>query len=81
MGIFEAAVVFVVGWWIVFLPSLSAGGVSQSEMGDVAPGTEPGAPQVFLLKRKILYATIGAALITALVWLGVTYYQAGDRAG
>lgn len=81
MGIFEAAVVFVIGWWIVFLPSLSAGGTSQSEVGDVAPGTEPGAPQVFRLKRKILYATIGAALITSLVWLGVSYYQPGGVAG
>ena len=31
MGIFEAFVVFFMSWWVIFLPTLSAGTRSQHE--------------------------------------------------
>jgi len=69
MGIFEAIVVFVGAWWLVFLPILSAGTRSQHEADSVSPGTERAAPERIAFLPKILIATAGAAAITFLVWL------------
>lgn len=61
----QALIVFFVSWWLVFLPALSVGIQNHSESGeDVAPGSEAGAPVVPMLKKKALWATIGAAIIT-----------------
>jgi predicted secreted protein len=68
MGIFEAVVVFVCSWWLVFLPTLSAGTRSQHESGTTIPGSERGAPERISWRPKIIIATAGAALITLLVW-------------
>jgi predicted secreted protein len=73
MGVFEVIVVFVISWWVVFLPSLSAGTRSQHEAGTVSPGSERGAPEKIAWKPKILIATGGAALITLLVWLTLRF--------
>ena len=72
MGIFEAAVVFVIAWWLFFLPSLSAGGTSQIDTGEIVPGSEPGAPTRWNIRNKLLFATIGALIITVLVWVTIT---------
>jgi predicted secreted protein len=69
MGIFEGIVVFIVAWWLVFLPILSAGTRSQHEANAVSPGTERGAPEGIRFLPKILFAAGGAAGITFLVWL------------
>lgn len=71
MGIFEGIVVFVISWWLVFLPSLSAGTRSQHEADDVIPGTERAAPVAISFRNKLLIATGGAALITFLLWLAI----------
>jgi predicted secreted protein len=73
MGVFEAIVVFVISWWVVFLPTLSAGTRSQHEVGAVSPGSERGAPEKIGWKPKILVATAGATLITLLVWLALRF--------
>lgn len=72
MGIFEAGVVFIIAWWLFFLPSLSAGGRSQVESGEVVPGSEPGAPTHWNIRNKLLFATAGALVITALVWVTIS---------
>jgi predicted secreted protein len=63
MGIFEAFVVFFMSWWVIFLPTLSA--------GTVIPGTEGGAPVAVRWRWKIAIATGGAALVTFLLWLAL----------
>jgi predicted secreted protein len=68
MGVFEVIVVFVCSWWLVFLPTLSAGTRSQHEAGDIIPGSERGAPERISWRPKIIIATAGATLITVLVW-------------
>jgi len=47
---------------------------SQHEAGDVAPGTDPGAPAVPKLKQKLVLTTIVAALAFAL-WDVVYSYR------
>jgi predicted secreted protein len=69
MGIFEAIVVFVCSWWLIFLPILSAGTRSQHETGEVIPGTERSAPVSISWRRKLTIATAGAVACTFLVWL------------
>ncbi len=71
MGIFEAGVTFVLVWWVVFLPSLSAGTQSQHEAGDVIPGTERGAPVRTSLAPKLLLATGVAAGVTLALWVSI----------
>lgn len=69
MGVFEIIVVFVMGWWLVLLPTLSMGQRSQAEAGEIVPGSERGAPESVPFLKKAVIATVGAALITFAVWL------------
>jgi predicted secreted protein len=69
MGPFEVVVVFVCSWWVVFLPTLSAGTRSQQEAGDVVRGSDRGAPERISWRPKLIIATAGATAITLLVWL------------
>ncbi len=73
MGVFEIIVVFTCSWWLVFLPTLSAGTRSQHEAGIVSPGSERAAPEKVDWKPKLLIATGGAAAITALVWVALNF--------
>jgi predicted secreted protein len=71
VGVFEAIVVFVITWWLVFLPILSAGTRSQAEAGDVAEGTDPAAPVAAGLPGKALIATSVAGVVTLLAFVGM----------
>jgi len=63
----QALIVFSIAWWLVFLPSLSIGIEAQNESGEeMIEGTEAGAPVAPMLRKKALWATIGAAVITVL---------------
>ena len=62
-------VVFVVSWWMVLLAVLPVGVRSQHEDYDPTDGTDPGAPQNAELKKKAIWATIGATGITIVVFL------------
>jgi predicted secreted protein len=73
MGIVEVIVVFFITWWVVFLPTLSAGTRSQHEAGTIVPGSERGAPERISWTPKFLIATGGAAAITLLVWMTLTF--------
>ncbi|MBI1338702.1 DUF1467 family protein [bacterium] len=73
MSVFGVVMVFLVSWWVVFLPILSLGNRSQVEDGVVAPGSERGAPVDPRLARKALYTTAAAALITLLLWGVLTF--------
>jgi predicted secreted protein len=71
MGVLESFVVFVISWWIVFLPTLSAGTRSQHEADSVSPGTDRAAPVKNAWLPKIVVATAGAVAITFLIWLAL----------
>jgi predicted secreted protein len=73
MGVLEVFVVFVISWWIVFLPTLSAGTRSQHEAGAVSPGTDRAAPEKIKWTPKIIIATAGAAAITLMLWLALRF--------
>ena len=71
MGIFEAIVVYTGAWWLIFLPTLSAGQTSQKEAGDIVAGSEGGAPVKIGWRSKLLIPTIGAAVVSFLLWLAL----------
>jgi predicted secreted protein len=66
------AVYFVI-WWLVLFLTLPFGIRSQHEDGDSAPGTDPGAPILARMGRKLLMTTLISAVIFAVaMW---AYYQ------
>lgn len=71
MQIGSILAVFFVVWWLCFVAVLPIGTHSQHELGDVVPGTEPGAPAVPRLLRKVVTATLLAAVVTPLLLWGV----------
>ncbi len=73
MNLPQAVIVFAVCWWLVFLPALSVGVRGQHETGEVVPGTEEGAPVAPMLRKKAVWATIGAALLTGLAAIAIPF--------
>jgi predicted secreted protein len=69
-----AAAVFFLIWWITLFAVLPWGVRSQHESDDVVPGTDPGAPLVPRLGRKLVWTT----LITCVVF-GVVYAVYTDQ--
>ncbi len=58
------AIYFVI-WWIALFLTLPFGVRSQHEDGEGAPGTDPGAPVVTRMGRKLIWTTIISAVIFA----------------
>ncbi len=65
MSIFTALAIYFVIWWLVLFAVLPWGVRSQDESGEVSPGTDPGAPTLPNLKRKIAWTTIVATAVLA----------------
>ena len=60
-----AFAVFFLIWWVVLFAVLPWGIRSQHEAGAMVPGTDPGAPAIPNLLRKLLWTTIVSAIIFA----------------
>jgi len=61
------AIYFII-WWVVLFAVLPWGVRSQHEAGAIEPGTEPGAPSVHLVWKKLLWTTIVASIVFALAY-------------
>ncbi|HEY0218687.1 MAG TPA: DUF1467 family protein [Afipia sp.] len=61
------AIYFVV-WWIVLFAVLPFGIQSQQEGGESAAGTDPGAPIVPGMGRKLLWTTVISAILFGIAW-------------
>ena len=73
-----AAIYFIV-WWLVFFAVLPWGIRSQREHGEIAPGTDPGAPAVHGLKAKLVWTTVASGIVFGLFyWAYVTKAVAFD---
>ena len=58
-----ALAAFFLIWWVSLFAVLPWGVRSQHESGEMAPGTDPGAPANFRLGRKLLWTTVLALVI------------------
>jgi predicted secreted protein len=71
------AIYFVI-WWVTLFLTLPFGVRSQHEEGqeggEIAPGTDPGAPVATQMGRKLIWTTVISAVIFA---LGMLAYRAG----
>lgn len=68
-----ALAVYFVLWWVVLFVTLPFGVRSQHEDGDGPPGTDPGAPILARMGRKLLMTTLISGVIFAIaMW---AYYQ------
>ena len=57
-NISTAFAIYFVLWWIALFLTLPFGVRSQHEDGDGAPGTDPGAPVVTRMGRKLIWTTL-----------------------
>lgn len=65
MNIATVLLVFVISWWMIFFAALPIGVRAQSEdEQEVTKGTVPSAPSNPNLKKKALYTTLIAGLVT-----------------
>ena len=69
-----ALAIYFVLWWIVLFVTLPFGVRSQHEDGEGAPGTDPGAPVMARMGRKLIWTTVISAAIYAVAILA---YNAG----
>ena len=73
MSLTTAIAVYFVIWWVVLFAVLPWGVRSQQEAGATAPGTDPGAPVIPKLVRKLIWTTIVASVVFALWFLVYKY--------
>jgi predicted secreted protein len=73
MSTFTAVATFFLIWWVTLFAVLPWGVRSQHEGADMAPGTDPGAPTRFRLGSKLLWTTLVAIAIYAV--LSVVYIE------
>lgn len=74
MTISSGIAIYFVLWWVVLFAVLPFGIRSQMENGEEIAGTDPGAPSLPRMARKLLWTTIVSAVIFA---AGITAYRAG----
>jgi len=60
------AIYFLI-WWVVLFAVLPWGVHSQDASGAVSPGTDPGAPAVHVVWRKLFWTTVIASAVFAIL--------------
>ena len=73
-SISTALAIYFVIWWVTLFLTLPFGVRSQHEDGGGAPGTDPGAPVLARMGRKLIWTTLIAAVVYG---LGMLAYRAG----
>ena len=65
MSLTTAIAIYFIVWWVVLFAVLPFGVRSQQESGAVEPGTDPGAPVVPAIWRKLAWTTVASTIIFA----------------
>jgi predicted secreted protein len=73
MSIATGLAIYFIIWWMVLFAVLPFGVRSQHESGDVTPGSDPGAPVLPQLARKLVWTTIVSGLVFALGYVVFAY--------
>jgi predicted secreted protein len=68
-----AIAVYFIIWWISLFAVLPWGVRSQAESGEVVPGSDPGAPAIPNLLMKLVWTTVVATVVFAVVALIYVY--------
>ncbi|MGQ0672729.1 MAG: DUF1467 family protein [Hyphomicrobium sp.] len=75
---FALALYFMI-WWMCLFAVLPFGLRTQSEDGEVVPGTPGSAPSKVRLKKVFLINSVVAAVVFAFVWAALEYNWAGTQ--
>jgi predicted secreted protein len=67
-----AIAIYFLIWWVTLFAVLPWGVRNQEEAGEVIPGTDPGAPAVHRLWRKVIWTTLIATVIFGILYLVYT---------
>ena len=73
MSMVTALAIYFIVWWLVLFAVLPFGVRSQQERGEVTPGSDPGAPAIPRLARKLVWTTIVAGIVFALGYVVYAY--------
>ena len=73
MSIVTGLAIYFIIWWMVLFAVLPFGVRSQQESGDVTPGSDPGAPVLPQLARKLVWTTVVAGVVFALGYVIYVY--------
>ena len=73
MSITTAVAIYFIMWWVVLFAVLPWGVRSQEESGEVASGTDPGAPSIPKLGTKLLWTTVVTTIVFALCYVVYVY--------
>ena len=73
MSLATAIAIYFIIWWTVLFAVLPWGVRSQQESGAITPGSDPGAPVIPNVKRKLVWTTIVAEFVFALWYVVYTY--------
>jgi predicted secreted protein len=73
MSLATAIAIYFIIWWTVLFAVLPWGVRSQEESGAVIKGSDPGAPAIPHLGRKLIWTSIIAALVFVLWYVFYTY--------
>jgi predicted secreted protein len=73
MSLATAFAIYFIIWWVVLFAVLPWGVRSQHEDGAIIPGSDPGAPAIPRLRRKLVWTTIVAAIVFAFWYVVYTY--------
>jgi predicted secreted protein len=65
VSIVTAIAIYFILWWMVLFAVLPWGVRSQQEAGDVTHGSDPGAPSVPRLGRKLVWTTLVSGVLFA----------------
>ena len=74
MSISSGFAIYFVLWWLVLFLVLPFGIRSQAEAGEAVPGSDPGAPVLPRMLRKLIWTTVLSIIIFA---VGLGAYLAG----
>ncbi|MEO1612041.1 MAG: DUF1467 family protein [Pseudomonadota bacterium] len=72
MSVTSAIVLFAVCWFMILFIVLPLYIRSQEEAGHVEPGTPAGAPDQPMIKKKLIWTTIAAAIAWAILFTIIT---------
>ena len=69
MAFTSALAIYFIIWWVVLFAVLPWGGRSQHETGgDIAPGTDPGAPAIPAIGKKLIWTTVVASVVFGILY-------------
>lgn len=74
MPVVTAVAIYFVLWWLCLFLVLPFGVRGQHEEGEVVKGSEPGAPTMARMKRKVIQTSILAAVVWIVVVVIVKFH-------